>query len=81
MLHFLIIGLVNGIQQKFKVENLIVTSLQLNKDVPYLVIVLTLDPLMYLSICRLPVKQNFPGGTKESQSKSPVLPPVSPTSA
>ena len=30
-----------------EVKNLKVTSLQLNKDVQYLVIMLTLDPLMY----------------------------------
>ena len=54
MLHFLIIGLVNGIQQKFRVKNLEATSLQLNKDIQFLIIILTLDPLMYLLICRLP---------------------------
>ena len=46
MLRFWIIDQVNGIQQKCRIENLIVTSLQLNKDVQFLIIMLILDLLM-----------------------------------
>ena len=54
MLHFWIIDQVNGIQQKCRIKNLVVTSLQLNKDIQFLIIMLTLDLLMYLFTCRLP---------------------------
>ena len=68
----------NGIQQKFKVENLIVTILTTEQGHTISCNHIDIRPTyVSFNLQTTRVKQNFPVSTKELQSKSPILPPVS----
>ena len=78
MLHFLIIGLENGIQQKVQsqeFQSYILTTEQGCTISRNYIDIRPTNVSFNLQTTR--VKQNFPVSTKESQSKSPILPPVS----